>query len=207
MLLCWSPKGGCGTTTVAGALAVTASNEAPTWFVDLAGDGPALFGVDADGPGVFDWLGSAVSTADSLRRLACPVTDSLSVIPAGQRRSSVTDDEWGRLGDLLRDTSCVVDAGRHPPAALATSARQCLLVVRNCYLAAWRAARRRSLATGVVLVEEPGRSLGASDIEAALQLPVLARVALDPAVRRCTDDGCFAQRVPRNLLRQLRALR
>jgi hypothetical protein len=58
--------------------------------------------------------------------------------------------------------------------------------------------------TGVVLVDEPGRSLGQRDIEHALGVPVEAVVSLDPAVARAVDAGLLASRVPRMVTRALR---
>ena len=63
MFLCWSAKGGSGTTVVAAALALVLARQQPTTLVDLAGDIPAALGLpQPSGPGVADWLASP--TAD-----------------------------------------------------------------------------------------------------------------------------------------------
>ena len=58
--------------------------------------------------------------------------------------------------------------------------------------------------TGVVLVDEPSRSLTRADVEAALGVPVVAVVQVDPAVARAVDAGLLASRLPRTLARELR---
>ena len=47
MITCWAAKGGVGTTAVAAALAVLASDRDPTLFVDLAGDAALALGIAA----------------------------------------------------------------------------------------------------------------------------------------------------------------
>ncbi|MFZ2440837.1 MAG: hypothetical protein WAW51_00670, partial [Ilumatobacteraceae bacterium] len=59
MFLCWSAKGGSGTTVVSAALALVLSHRRPALLVDLAGDAPAALGIaEPAGPGVADWLAS-----------------------------------------------------------------------------------------------------------------------------------------------------
>lgn len=59
---------------------------------------------------------------------------------------------------------------------------------------------------GVVLVTEPGRALTAADVEAVLIAPVLAEIAIDPAVARTIDAGLLTARLPRALARSLTTL-
>ena len=62
--LCWSVKGGSGTTVVSSALAVVSAraNENAV-LVDLKGDVPAALGIqEPSGPGVVDWLNSSSNT-------------------------------------------------------------------------------------------------------------------------------------------------
>ena len=57
MYLCWSAKGGSGTTVIAAALGLVLSHHRPTLLVDLGGDAPAALGMaEPSGPGVHDWL-------------------------------------------------------------------------------------------------------------------------------------------------------
>ena len=58
--------------------------------------------------------------------------------------------------------------------------------------------------TGVVLVSEPGRSMGRADVEDLLGVPVRAELELDEAVARSVDAGLLATRLPRSLERNLR---
>jgi hypothetical protein len=78
-------------------------------------------------------------------------------------------------------------------------AHESLLVTRPCFLAVRRAARSPRRATGVVVVNEPGRTLSADDVGAALRLPVVATVEVDPAVARLVDAGLLTARMPRSL--------
>jgi hypothetical protein len=55
------------------------------------------------------------------------------------------------------------------------------------------------LATGAVVVHEPGRSLGVDDITRALGVPVVAEVAWDPGVARAVDAGLLSHRLPGSL--------
>jgi hypothetical protein len=57
--------------------------------------------------------------------------------------------------------------------------------------------------SGVVVVNEPGRALTTDDIRQVIPAPVLAEVALDPAVARAVDAGMLAGRLPRSLARAL----
>ena len=73
-----------------------------------------------------------------------------------------------------------------------------------CYLALRRAVALEARPSGVVLIEEPGRALRARDVEAAIDAPVVATLALDPAVARAVDAGLLAARLPRLIQRELR---
>ena len=79
-----------------------------------------------------------------------------------------------------------------------------LLVTRACYLALTRAAEIDARPTGIVLVEEPGRCLRPSDIEASLGAPIVATALLDPAIARAVDSGLLVSRLPSAWRRQLR---
>ena len=73
MYLCWSAKGGSGTTVIAAALALVLSQRGATTVVDLAGDLPAAW-ASPNPPGqVF-----AVSVGIADRRCACTRTVACS---------------------------------------------------------------------------------------------------------------------------------
>ena len=59
MIVCWSVKGGSGTTVVASTLALmrAAESQRGALLVDLAGDVPAVLGLaEPSGPGISDWF-------------------------------------------------------------------------------------------------------------------------------------------------------
>jgi hypothetical protein len=87
---------------------------------------------------------------------------------------------------------------------VAAAASASLLVLRPCYLSLRRALQAPMRPSGVILVSEPGRSLGRSDVEDVLGVPVRAVVGIDPAVARAVDAGLLATRLPRGLERALR---
>jgi hypothetical protein len=115
------------------------------------------------------------------------------------------------LGVALRDGSVptFVDLGTASgPAAGAVLevADVGLMVVRGCYLTLRRAVAAPGLAAthGIVLVDEPGRSLGAREVADVLGRPVLARVPVRSAVARAVDAGVVAARLPEPLARPAR---
>lgn len=205
--ICWSPKGGSGTTVIAAAYAL--SLDRPTVLIDLAGDLPAVLGLpEPERPGLGDWLRSDVGV-DRLDRLALPVDDTTSIVPlgAGRLTGAESAERWQLLArHLAADPhAVVVDAGTgSPPPALHAAAERQWIVTRACYLALRAAARQHASATGVVLVGEPGRSLRRSDVEIALGAPVVAEVLVDPAVARAVDAGLLAARLPGAFRRRLR---
>ncbi len=210
--VCWSPKGGSGTTVVVACLALQlARTQGEVVVVDLDGDVPPVLGVaDPGGLGVHDWLADARADADGLRRLARPVAAHVSLVPAGRR----TAVPWppGRLGDLLTalgtgHAPVVVDAGRYEPALhdLVAGAPRSLAVMRGCYLSFKRAVALPVRPSGVVLVKEPGRSLDERDVEEVLGVPVVATVDLHPSVARAVAAGLLLARLPRTLVKPFRA--
>lgn len=206
MYLCWSAKGGSGTTVVSAALALVLSHRHPALLVDLAGDSPAALGLaEPSGPGVADWLASSTADAAALHRLAVTATDALQLLPRGT--TAVGHD---RLADLVEALAghieVVIDAGTGvPPPALVAAATHNLLVTRPCYLALRRAVAMGVQPSGIVLVGEPGRALTARDVERSLGAPVVAELQYDPAVARAVDAGLLAARLPRSLAHSLRS--
>lgn len=211
MYLCWSAKGGCGTTVIAATLGLVLSHQRPTTLVDLAGDAPATLGIaEPTGPGVHDWLVSPSADTAALHRLAVSATDALALLPCGPPRPTADTPvaRWAQLATslsaLAAEQAVVVDAGTGaPPAPLLAAAQRPLLVLRPCYLALRRAVAQATPASGVVLVHEPGRALKAVDVERTLGLPVVAEVYYDPAVARAVDAGLLSSRLPNALARQL----
>ncbi len=213
--LCWSAKGGSGTTTVTAILALTARR--PALLVDLGGEAHAALGLPTPtGPGVLDWLASS-APPDHLTDLLVGVVDGLALLPGPTAPSEATEprrahdgDRWDELGDWLagwserRTGDVFVDAGTgEPPPALLEHCAHSLLVTRGCYLSLTRAARLGTRPTGVVLVAEPGRALGAADVERSAGAPVVATVDVDPAVARALDSGLLTCRIPRAVRREL----
>lgn len=209
--LCWSPKGGSGTTVTVTALALLSAREQPTVVIDLGGDVPAALGVaEGGGAGVADWLAAPHARAEELLRLATRAVDDLAIVPPG-RIESIDDDGWQRLADAARSAtgstplSVFIDAGPFvPPLLVHSVAGASLLIIRPCYLGLRRAVRHQGCATAVVMVGEPGRALGATDIERALGVPVVAEIVWDPAIARAVDAGLLGSRLPGGLVRELR---
>jgi hypothetical protein len=199
--LCWAAKGGSGTTVVAATLAM--SGRTPALLVDLAGDLPIALGLPTpDGPGIGEWSASTAPPS-RLDALVVPLARGLDLLPRGHRAPT---GRWRELGEHLASIphAVVVDAGTGPPPPeLRRHADRVLLVTRACYLAVRRAADAREVVDGIVLVEEPGRALGAADLEASLGAPVVARVLLDPAVARAVDSGLLLARLPGAFRREL----
>ena len=219
MILCWSVKGGSGTTVTACALALHDPSVSAV-LVDLAGDVPVTLGMPApSGPGVVEWINSPAADASALGQLAVAASESLAVIPRSAEPSRITsasvdiaaftDDHWTRLGSALRamPQRVVVDGGNGAPSPhLADHADQSLLVIRPCFVALRRAVQCGHQPTGVILINEPGRALRARDIEHALGVPIVAEFMTDPTVARAVDAGLLSTRVPRTLSSQLRGI-
>lgn len=223
LVACWSVKGGSGTTVVAAALALVLARSAPAaggrgdgagdspgvLLVDLAGDLPAALGLpEPEGPGVAEWLGSGADVpVEALGRLGVDAAPGLRLVPRG---AGVLEPAGGdRLSAALAGAHehVVVDcgsSGHDLGLHVAGSAALSLLVLRPCYLALRRALAAPIRPSGVVLVEEPERTLCRRDVEDVLGVPVRAVVSWDAAVARSVDAGLLGQRVPRALERALR---
>ncbi len=213
LISCWSAKGGVGTTAVAAALALLASNRERTLFVDLAGDAALALGIAApEGPGLEEWLRSATSDRAALGRLAVEVTPSLRLLPPGSGVATAADGPAGlhRLVEVLgaEPGPVVVDAGlvrddSDRVIGLLEASDRSILVTRPCYLALRRAIDLAVRPTGVVVVAEPGRALRSADVSRAVDAAVVGEVPVDPAVARAIDAGLAVTRLPRLLRRSL----
>jgi MinD-like ATPase involved in chromosome partitioning or flagellar assembly len=211
LIACWSVKGGSGTTVVATALALLHARAGGALVADLMGDVPAALGIpEPPGPGLAAGLAAADDVgADALARLAVAVAPGLDLLATGPPGPPGRPGRGAALAAALAhdDRPVVIDAGSSPvgPALdVAAAAAISLLVVRPCFLALRRAVAAPVRPSGVVLVREPGRSLGRRDVEDALQVPVCAEVDLEPAVARAVDAGLLATRLPRSLAHALR---
>ncbi|MGI9646051.1 MAG: hypothetical protein ACR2O6_12165 [Ilumatobacteraceae bacterium] len=213
--VCWAAKGGSGTTVVAATLALRAPH--PSLLVDLDGELPSVLGIaEPDRPGVADWIASA-APAEHLADLTVRLDGTTELLPLRLGRDPESTDDSGngddRLTDLIawlsawersNDGTVVIDAGTGPlPSGLHTADRK-LLVTRNCYLSVNRAAGFGPSPTGIVLIKEPGRSLGEHEIEHAVGAPIVAKLHWDTDVGRAVDAGLLAGRIPRSVDRELR---
>ena len=201
--VCWSVKGGSGTSVVAAALAVAKPVE--TTLVDLGGDLPAVLGLpEPTGQGIADWL-SSNAPAPALADLLVQVDPTTVLVPRGRDPVDRQSSRWVELADWLGTRPvAVVDAGTgDPPDGLLSPGVRSLLVTRGCYLALRRASHLARRPDGVVLLVEPGRSLGRREVGHAVGAPVMATVSVDPAVARAVDAGLLAARLPRLLQREL----
>lgn len=204
LTICCGAKGGSGTSVTSAALALTSDD--PSVVVDTTGVMPLVLGVaEPDTPGLFDWF-SSEAPATRLTALEVPLTEDRSMIGRGTLTTS-SEQRWRDAADVwaLDDRHIIVDAGTNPPTNFLDVERaRKLLVTRPCYLAV-RAAIDGSLPIdGVILIDEPGRSLRAPDIESALGVPVVTTLLIDPAVARAVDAGLLLGRLPRGMRRQLR---
>ncbi len=216
LLACWAAKGGAGTTVVATALARLLAARDPSGAVlaDLAGDVPAVLGLpDPPGPGLAEWLAAGEGVPpDALGRLEVEGPGGLRVLPwAGGPPAAepVPAERASVLAAVLAadPRRAVIDCGTGPVGAglvAASAATTSLLVLRPCYLALRAALRAPLRPSGVVLVAEAGRALGAPEVEDVLGVPVRAVVGADPAVARAVDAGSLGDHLPRRLERALR---
>jgi hypothetical protein len=202
MLSLYSSKGGVGCSVASAAVGLLSAQRRPTLLVDLHGELTSILGLAADVDGLGGWFRADPAAPDLLQRLEVPVDDRLSVLPRGRCRSVGRPDKYRLLADLLRADAreVVIDVGTAavPAVAVLSQSDRSVLVTRACYLAL-RAARCGPAPDSVLLVREPGRALGPSDVSSALGAPVVASLRWDPAVARAVDAGLLARRVPRSL--------
>ena len=209
MIVCWSVKGGSGTTVVASTLALVHAEQSPrgALIVDLAGDVPAVLGLaEPSGIGVGEWFAqNENSSRVSLQSIAIQATANLQLISRG----AATIDATANFAELCAslatfDLPIVIDAGCGVVSAdLLARASSSLLITRPCYLSLRRAAQLNVAPTGIVLVNEPGRALGKRDVESVIGAPVIAEITFDASISRAVDAGLLASRLPSLLAKQL----
>lgn len=211
VVVCWSAKGGAGTSVVVAGLAIgsTRRNAASrTVVVDTAGDIPAILAMSEPAVGVSEWI--AQPTAFDLRDLLVERSSNLFVLPLGTSPlPEPRSGSWSRLALELSAMSAlgstiIVDAGNGPPPdALVHVADRSHVVVRPCYLALRRTKILAERAHSAILVLEPNRVLTASDVASVLDVPIEAHVSLDADVARRVDAGVISTRPPLRLLADL----
>ena len=206
LTVCWSAKGGSGTTVVAAALALGSPTD--SLLIDLDGELPAALGVpEPSGQGLSDWFASDAAE-HSILDLAGTVATTTRLVPKGPAAIPRESARWPALRKFLTAApfEVIVDAGcgAPPPDLLAEHTRG-LLVTRPCYLSLLRASRLPR-PDGVVLVAEPGRSLTSADVSRAIGAPVVAEVTVDPAVARAVDAGLLAARLPKAMVKSLQTV-
>jgi len=214
LLALWSPKGGSGTSVVAAALALVLARRGPARLADLGGDQAAIFGLSSESAhrpalgGLCAWLADGpTAPTERLDALALEAAPGLALLPWGVAAEFEPAPEAGAAlaAALLDGPDTVLDAGvvasRPAAQAAAEVADASIVVVRGCYLALRRAVGLPLVARarGVVLVEEPGRAIGETEVAEILGRPVLARVPIRPSVARAVDAGVLPVRLPRLL--------
>jgi len=214
LIACWSVKGGVGTTVLAAGLALAADcpPEDPCILADLAGDLPAALGLaEPSGPGLAEWsrAGSQVPP-DALARLVTEVKPGVRLLHRGR---GAFDPSRARvliqlLAGLGREV--VVDCGLVPGEVsdvVAAEADRSWLVTRPCLLGLRRASAAPVRPSGVVVVSEAGRALDGEDVSTVVGAPLVADLAVDPAVARAVDAGLLTSRLPRRFAEALRDIR
>jgi MinD-like ATPase involved in chromosome partitioning or flagellar assembly len=211
MIVCWSVKGGSGTTVVASTIALmrAAESQRGALLVDLAGDVPAVLGLaESSGPGINDWFANCDhGSRMTLQSIAIQATANLQIIARGSKQLDAKENRnFSELCAALKtfDLPIIVDAGCGLPSPdLLAQASSSLLVTRPCYLSLRRAAQLSVSPTGIVLINETGRALGKHDVEAVIGAPVVAEISFDAAIARAVDAGLLASRIPTIMSKQL----
>ena len=221
LIALWSAAGGSGTSVFTAACALVLARDARdaghasgVRVADLSGDLPAVFGLGADPEvGLADWLDAgAEAPTEALDRLLTEVAPGVALLPRGRGARVPTTlpapESGAALGVALRhgSTPVLVDCGtaREPAVrAVVEVADVAVVVLRGCYLALRRAVHSPPIehTAGVVLLDEPGRSLAAREVSEVLDLPVLARVPVKDAIARAVDAGVLPTRLPEPLAR------
>lgn len=202
VLCLFSSKGGVGCSVSAAALALVSAQSMPTLLVDLRGDIDAILGVAPSAEGLSDWFSLDEPSPDVLQRLEVPICPNLELLPRGSCRSPARPDRYRLLSRLLAtDGRCViVDVGTHavPAVALIADASASILVTRACFLAL-DAARCGPLPDGVLLIQEPGRAMGQSDVSGAVGAEVAVQMRWHRDVARAVDAGLLSTKLPKPL--------
>lgn len=214
LLVCWSSKGGSGTSVTTVALAIAAARcpeTAKTVIVDLDGDVPAILGLDEPTIGLAEWM--ILPTAFTIDDLLIESSAGLHVLPRGAGAlPELRSPAWSILARALNDRvesnwTVIVDGGSDPiPHEMATVVDRHFLVVRPCYLALRRARHLDCALDGVIVVNEPNRVLTAADVESVVGVPVSATLSFSADIARRVDAGVIGNRPPRDMIEALSPL-
>ena len=120
VVVCWSVKGGSGTTVVAAAWPCCPPITSPRCSSTSPATAPSRSAL-ANRPAraITEWLRSPNADADALARLAVQVGEGLALIPRGGQPLG-TDEPWEQLAAALGECApVVVDAGTGAPPARA----------------------------------------------------------------------------------------
>lgn len=160
-------KGGVGATTFRCALAIEAARDGLKVLV-CDDDAAAVLGCAADPTDdVYAVLPDQLFVTGTSPQ---PINDGYDLV--------ITSQRWYHVNPERADLDVA------------------LLMTTPCYVALRRAVYRVEGVdlAGVVLLDEPGRSLHARDVIDVLGLPVLAVIDRDPAVARMVDAGVLIHR-------------
>src|SRR5438874_2279879 len=116
LVACWSVKGGSGTTVVSAVLAVLLARRSERGAVaaDLAGDLPAVLGLDggAAGAGLLDWMAAGPGVPDgALDRLEVEAGPGLRLLPRGTGTATAGRAEALAAALAARRVPVVADCG------------------------------------------------------------------------------------------------
>ena len=207
LVACWSSKGGAGTTVVAASLALLLARRDPasarcssTWPATCpprsAWPSPTARASPAG------WRPAPTSPPTRSRRLEVPAGPGLALLPRGDGPARPTPAprcsprSWRPTPGPWSSTA----APTRPAPPWPWPRRRHPLGARHPGLlpgAAPGRSRAPLRPSEVVLVTEPGRALAPHDVEDCVGAPVVAEVAVDPAVARAVDAGLLATRLPR----------
>lgn len=200
----YSPKGGSGTTTVAASFALTEST--PVTLVDAAehGDLPAILGLpNTYFDGFAEWSWATGDPVELFRRLTHAAMPNLDLVHRGADK--INARVLPQMQAVVEHTHIIMDCGMN--GDLANLGHRRLMVLRADYIALKRALNFGTSPTGIILVQEPERSLTARDVEDVLGVQVLTAIPFDPVISRTLDAGILAARQPKILRDALERVR
>ena len=199
--ICWSCKGGSGTSVVAAALAAVSALTTPTILVDLAGDQPALLGLTTPEQGISEWMSNKMQLEFGDLLMKCGRNLSVAA-RGGELLPDHNSGDWNYLSRALSQIhdqaiNIVVDAGISSVSkTLWEVADTNYLIIRPCYLALRKAVEQNRSTTGVILITGGDRVLTRRDVQSVLKTEVVAEIALDPEIARRVDSGLLHSRIP-----------
>lgn len=186
----WAAKGGSGTTVTTAAAAIHEPHD--VIIIDLQGDMTDVLATPWPNLGLDDWL--LGEPANGLDELLIDVDPTTRLLPSRSRidLDQVSGERVDILARWMNQTEAIflVDAGTGQPAeALIEIADRNLIVTRPCYLALMKGVRTAQQPDGVVLINEPTRSLNSSSVERSLSAPIVATIDAHPSIARSVDAG------------------